>query len=70
MAPNGNLVVYKNKGRPNVEERTVMACSDKMRAELQKLRDELSIEHGNEILVALSVASDQMLRVVHMFPET
>ena len=58
MAQNGDLVVYKNKGRPTAEERTVMACSDKMRIELQKLRDELSVDHGNEILVALSIASD------------
>ena len=70
MAQNGDLVVYKNKGRPTAEERTVMACSDKMRIELQKLRDELSVDHGNEILVALSIASDQMMRHVHMFPET
>ena len=47
-----------------------MACSDTMRVELQKLRDELIIDHGNEILVALSIASDEMMRHVHMFPET
>ena len=70
MAPNGDLVVYKNKGRPTSEERIIMDCPEKMRVELQKLRDELTIDHGNEILVALSIASDQMLRHVHMFPET
>ena len=70
MAQNGDLVVYKNKGRPNAEELMVMACSDKIRIGLQKLRDELSGDHGNEILVALSIASDQMMRHVHMFPET
>jgi hypothetical protein len=70
MAPNGDLVVYKNKGRPTAEERTIMDCPDKMRVELQKLRDELTVDPGNEILVVLSIASDQMMGHVHMFPET
>ena len=67
MAQNGDLVVYKNKDRPNAEELMVMACSDKIRIGLQKLRDELSGDHGNEILVALSIASNQMMRHVHIF---
>ena len=79
IAPDGELVLYKNKGqlatfktkgRLTKEERTVMDCPKKLRAELAKLKHEISFEKGNEILIALSISSDQMLRHVHMFPET
>ena len=47
-----------------------MNCQDKMRVELQKLRDKLTVDHGSNILIALSIASDQMMRDVHMFSKT
>ena len=47
-----------------------MDCPGKMRIELQKLRETLSIDDGTEILVGLSIISDQIMHHVHMFPET
>lgn len=61
--------MYKNKGRPTLEEAEVMKCPKKLKEELDKLRKELSYEDGTEILLALSIASDEMARAVHMFPE-
>ena len=42
----------------------------KLRVELSKLKHEMCFEKGTEMLIALSISSDQMLRHVHMFPET
>ena len=58
MAPNGDLVVYKYKGFPTAKDQTIIGCPDKMRLGLQKLRDKLTVDHRNEILVAVSIASD------------
>ena len=78
ISPKGELVLYKNKGRcvtfkskgrPTQEEQTVMDCPKKMRAELAKLNHEMCFEEGTEILIALFISSDQMLRHVHMIPE-
>ena len=69
MKPNGDLMVCKNKGRPNKEESRVMKCSDELKKEIQKLKDEMSFASGTEILIALSIASDSMVRHVNMFPE-
>jgi hypothetical protein len=65
----GNLIVYKNKGRPTLEEAEVMKCPKKLKLELDKLRNELSYKDGTEILLAISISSDEMARHVHMFPE-
>jgi hypothetical protein len=79
IAPDGELVLYKNKGqlstfktkgRPTQEERTVMDCPKLMRVELEKMKHEMCFKDGTEMLIALSILSDQMLRHVHMFPET
>jgi hypothetical protein len=79
ISPKGELVMYKNKGqrlafktkgRPTLEEREVLDCSKKLRVELSKLKREMCFEKGTEMLIALSISSDQMLRHVHMFPET
>ena len=79
ISPKGELVMYKNKGqrlafktkgRTTLEEREVLDCSKKLRAELSKLKREMCFEKGTEMLIALSISSDQMLCHVHMFPET
>lgn len=69
MSPSGDLVVYKNKGRPNAEEKTIMKCSEKLKKEIERLNEEMGYEPGTEVLLALSIASDQMIRHVDMFPE-
>ena len=40
-----------------------------LRKELKKLKSEMKLKDGNEILLSLSVASDEMMRAVHVFPE-
>lgn len=69
MSPEGDLVVWKNRGRPKTEEKEIMKCPKKLREELDKLKTEMSYKEGTEILLALSVATDDMVRHVHMFPE-
>ena len=75
----GKLVLYKNKGQyvtfktkgcPRQEEQKVLDFSKKMRVELSKLKHEMPSEEGTEMLIALSISSDQIFRHVHMFPKT
>lgn len=61
--------MYKNKGRPNKEQKRIMNCSDDLRRELENLKREMAISDGAEVLIALSIASDKMIRHVNMFPE-
>ena len=70
MKPTGDLIVYKNKGRPTNEQKEIMKCSKSLKKELLQLKKDLGYKEGTEILLALSVASDEMSRHVHMFPET
>lgn len=69
MDKDGRLLVYKNKGRPTREETVVMNCSDAMRHELQKLKADMGYPGSTEVLLAVAIATDEMLRHVHMFPE-
>ena len=70
MDKNNNLWVYKNKGRRSTkEESRLMKCDKAMKKELTRMKAEMSFKEGTEILLALSVASDDMIRSVHMFPD-
>jgi hypothetical protein len=69
MDASGNLLVYKNKGRPTSEEKRAIEINGDLNQELRKLKKQMSYKVGTEILLALSAASDEMMRVVHMFPE-
>ena len=69
MDKDGNLLVYNNKGRPSKEEKIVMSCSDRMRDKMSRLKAKMGYDKSTEVLLACSIASDQMLRHVHMFPE-
>lgn len=69
MKPDDSLVVYKNKGRPDKETSQILKCPTRLREELRKLKNEMSFKEGTEILLALSIASDEMIRHVNMFPE-
>ena len=61
--------MYKNKGRPTKEEKIVMTCTEAMQEELCKIKTEMGYPDSTEVLIACSIASDQMLCHVHMFPE-
>ena len=69
MHPDGNLIVYKNKGRPNATEKEMMKSPSALKIELDRLKMEMGYEEGTEIDLSISIASDQMIRHVYMFPE-
>jgi hypothetical protein len=69
MDESGNLLVYKNKGRPSSEERHAIEIHGDLSKELKKLKKQMAYKDDTQILLALSVASDEMMRTVHMFPE-
>ena len=50
-------------------ESEIIHCSKKMHKDLNVMRMEMGFKAGTDILLALSVASDDMIRCVHMFPE-
>ena len=61
MSPNGDLLVYKTRGRPTTEEAEILKCSKKMKKELNRMKKKMSYESGTKILLALSIASDDMV---------
>jgi len=66
---NSGFNVYRSKGRPSQEEVTRMAVPHKMEEEMKALRKELNYDDGTEIVLILSFASDEMIRMVNMFPD-
>ena len=69
MGTDGDLLVYKNKGRPTVAQVHAIEVTGGLRNELKKLKSETKLKDGTEIVLSLSVVSDEMMRAVHMFPE-
>ena len=69
MNTDGDLLVFKNKGRPTKEESKSICANGDLRRELNKVKKKMSCKDGTKILLALSIASDEMIRAVHMFPE-
>ena len=69
MGKDGDLLVYTNKGRPTAAQVHAIEMTGGLRNELKKLKSELKLKDGTEILLSIYVASDEMMRVVHMFPE-
>ena len=59
--------VFKNSGRP--QTRRVLDCKTGVRDELIQLHREMGVGDGEDMLIALSIASDGMIRHVNMFPE-
>ena len=69
MDKSGHLLVYKNKGRPTLEEKRSLEINGALTKELKKLKEEMAYNDGTDIILALSVASDEMMRTVYMFPK-
>ena len=65
MKPNRDLWVYKNRGRPTGEEVGKLKCPKKMRKELKRTKKEMNFEMRQRFFIA----SDEMARSMHMFPE-
>ena len=62
-----DLNVYTHRGRPsNVEKRRT---SREQKEQLRELKEKMKYNEGTEILLAVSVATDSMMRHVSMFPE-
>ena len=69
MDADDNLLVYKGKGRPTrAESESIMADGD-LRQHLADIRTDLKVTGTSLVLLALSVATDAMIRAFHMFPE-
>ena len=61
--------VYRSKGRPSQETVEIMNVPERMEEEMKSLRRAMNYEDGTEIVLILSFASDEMIRMVNMFPE-
>ena len=66
--PNTGLMVHSHRGRRSNAER--LKCPADVEEEVRKLRNELSYEKGTKIVLLLSLATDEMIRLVMMYPET
>ena len=69
MDKNDDLLVYKGKGRHSEAETLTIKTHGNLRPLLRKLRTDLQLNDCNLVLLALSVATDNMIRTMHMFPE-
>ena len=65
----GDLLQFNNRGRPSKEQRKILNCSRTLKIKLKKLKKQMSFNNGTEILLALSISTDNMARHFHMFPE-
>lgn len=59
----------KDKGRPNSQQIESIKMNGDLRKELQQLKHGVKFKDGTDIFFSLSVASDEMMRAVHIFPE-
>ena len=68
ISPGGDLHQICNRGCP-CQSQTTIQCSNDLKLELMSLVKEMGYRKGTEILLALSIATDDMVRHVQMFPE-
>ena len=62
-----DLNIYTHRGRPsNVEKRRT---TKEVKKQLLDLKEKMKYKDGTEILLAVSVATDSMIRHVSMYPE-
>ena len=69
MDENDNLLVYKGKGRHTREESEEILANGDLKQQLAEVRADLKISGTNYVLLALSIATDLMIRAFHMNPE-
>ena len=59
-----------SKGRPTKEAvRLRLDCSAKIQADLECLREDYIVNKKAKLLVMVSMATDEMIRLVTMYPE-
>ena len=68
MSPDGNLLSYHSKGRP-CKTPANLPVSQYLKNQLRDLRKKMEYKSGTEILLTVSIATDEMVCAVHMFPE-
>ena len=69
MDINNDLIVYKWKGRPSWEEADIIKTDGSWNILLRKVCNDLKLGNRSRVLLALSTATDNMIRAIHMFPE-
>ena len=67
MTDNLGLNVYTHRGRPSKVE--TIKSNSKLKKELRQLKREMNYKNNTEILLAISVATDEMTRQVNKYPE-
>ncbi len=58
-----------SKGRPNKEAVRTLECPAKIMADLEELRDDTILNEKSQMLVMVSMATDEMIRLVAMYPD-
>ncbi len=67
---NSGLFAYHRKGRPTKPEKKIrLGCPQALSDKIKKIRDDLSILNGNKITLLVSIATDEMVCLVPMYPE-
>ena len=69
MDKHDNVFVQKCKGRPSVRERIQIEMHGELKSDMKQLRKDMSMNASTEILLSISIATSDMQRAVHMFPE-
>ena len=69
MNKDGDLLAYKNKGRPTKGESESIRVNGNLRKELNKLKKRIRYQDVTDILLAVSIVSDAMIRALHLFRE-
>ena len=69
MDEKDNLLVYKGRGRPSKQETEEIKANGHLKKQLRKVRRELKLQDTSRTLLALSVATNSMIRTMQMFPE-
>ena len=64
------IIAYVNTGRPTKEMvRIRLECPEKIEEEMQTLRNNLRLSSDKKLLLMVSLATDEMIRLVSMHPE-
>ncbi len=64
------LFAYHRKGRPTkLEKKIRLGCPQALADKIKEIRDDLSIDNGNKIILLVSIATDEMVCLVTMYPK-
>ena len=69
MDKKDNRYAQKGRGRPSKQQSEQLFLHRELKDELKQLRKDMSIQNVQEVLHSITIADDDMIRHVHMFPE-